>query len=215
MTEQTTGDWYQERSDRIIDNPDLSKREQKRAMRVMINELTPKRGKQEEPKSKAKHWPGRYKPELDGMYYALSWSNDRDISVNREGDVYAGEIRVYQLTGICCETEEEAEFVKAHLEARSKLIETLEELNENWRPDWANSEELKCEPVYNQFYDSMEVLTSATSSYLPDWFQGKSRQVWLDAIEKLGIEKVKLALWPRYEEPEEPSDDLLLMGRSY
>jgi hypothetical protein len=156
----------------------------------LLEELIP----EGEEKAAAKHWPGRYKPK-DSKIWTI-FANGRVHSATLTED----DINKRKILGISCETQDEVEFVKAHLEAKNELIETLEELNGGWRPDWANPEESKYEPYYDRNGDRLVIAHYMTVSSLPDCFQIKSPAIWRLLIERIGEEKIKLALWPRYGE---------------
>jgi hypothetical protein len=159
----------------------------------IIQELLP----EEEWKPKLNHWPGMYKPKQgDSAYTTDLAGNVRRANAELHGN---DQIEGLREAGSCCATEEEAEFVKAHFETRRDLIDRIAELNEGWRPDWSDSEQMKYAPRFNHYDDEIIVVAYHKIQILPDYFHGKSG-VWQQIFEEFDGDKIKLAIWPKYEE---------------
>lgn len=193
-----TREFYQDQVEEIYDDQKTSDIQKKDLLVALFDEFI-----QEEPKKaapKPKHWPGRYSSKKSECGYYEIWSIDFISSEIAHKKLSLRDTLFWYINlGISCETKKEAKFVKAHLEAKNELIETLKKLNEGWRPDWS-SKEFKYEPLYRHSTSEIMITESNHCAVLSDCFQGKSRQAWLAAIDWLGKEKIKLALWPVYEE---------------
>jgi len=137
------------------------------------------------------HWPGMWRVARSENYTTLTM--DGALRETKSIDLDTTLLR--RCMGVLCKTEKEAEFVKAHLEARLEVIDRLEELNGDWRPNW-DASDIKHEPQYSRRTDEINICGAQAFATLPDWFQAKAKQIWLRVIEELGEEKVKLALWP-------------------
>lgn len=189
-------DYCLKRAKEIIDSRELSDTQKGETIDQLIRGIF-----QEEPEKiapKAKRWPGRYVPEPDEDEIYFIWALIREkLQIIKLAVHGKNVLNGYIAFGASCETKEEAEFVKAHLEARNELIDELARLNKGWRPDWT-SNETKWEPVYNRGINEIGIIESAASCYLPDCFQAKYEEIWLMAIKQLGEEKIILALWPSY-----------------
>lgn len=171
----------------ILGNQEMSPIEVEAELNELVDELIQKKQELKKPA----HWPGMYIPSGGSSVYA-AWSCDM-ICTSHETL-----IKGYQLLQICCKTTEERDFVLAHQKANLAVINELARLNEGWRPDWKNDDP-KWEP-HLQIAGEILILSDSDLQGLPDWFQAKSKEIWLQVIENLGEGKVKLALWPIYEE---------------
>lgn len=84
-----------------------------------------------------------------------------------------------------------------------KIDDRLKELNKGWRPDWESKRQYKYEAFYDYQDCSIRISPCLTTRSLPDWFQGKSEEIWKQVIDEFGEEKIKLALWPQYIDEDE------------
>lgn len=175
----------------ILGNQEMSPIEVEAELNELVDELIQKKQETEEPA----HWPGRYNPASNKSFYTCAPNGVAKSFVNYTSDQKNGP----REAGVCCQSAQEAEFVFYQKKAELAVIKELARLNEGWRPDWKNDDP-KWEPLYD--HNSKEIIIQAgtVGSYLPEWFQAKSEKIWEQVIENLGEEKVKLALWPVYEE---------------
>lgn len=157
---------------------------------------------------KPPHWPGRY-------------SGDRSFVVNANyGNVRLKDdspnIRQYRRSGICCRTVAEVDFVRAHQSAYLELIDKIQECNsrwkqrnDDWRPDWNNPNEdkvyftLQRVPEVKVVIEGTELYGNVLHQTLKDELYMRSGLIAERILEELGEGKVKLALWPHYEEKED------------
>lgn len=184
---------YTEKALDILDAANMNHVEQSAALKDLIDELII------ENESKPSHWPGMYFPEQNAQYWLLNNIYDI-IEVTKTDNIDADSILIRRACAISCETKEEADFVQAHMKVRLEIIDRLRELNGNWIPD-ANINSFKYEPAYDRNIDRIIIQESRAYSSLPDWFQARTKQIWNQIIyEEFGEEKVKLALWPKFED---------------
>lgn len=201
-------DKYRDKICEINGNPALSQIEKNENLMALYDELIPG----EEPKpEKEHHWQGMFKPAKHESCKILTWNGTAGLSqievVSPEDRRNELLIKNSRILGICGETSNELLFVYSHLEAKRDVIDRLKELNKGWLPDWSDLYQEKWEPTWNHSAPTcatkinLAVYTSAQS--LPDWFQAKSKEIWLQVIEEFGEEKIRLAIWPKYEETNE------------
>lgn len=175
----------------LLDNPGLNRNEV--IEKIMYLRETERRGAPEPPKPK--HWPGYYDPLEGGEYFVVCSAVNGLLAYKRtNGDQsYTDADRAL---GICCETKEEAEFVIKQKKAERDVRDLLEKKNEGWRPDWESTKQDKWEA----FKQGAAIRFQATACQtLRDCFQAMTEEVWEEVIEELGEEKVRLALWPKFE----------------
>jgi len=177
----------------ILNDQNKSRLEQQKAIGELIDDIL-SGGAQNSETETPKHWPGMYEPDnYNSPYYYLGPISDISICRTWRKD----EVKFERQSGICCETEKEAEFVKAHMEARLEVTDRLAELNEGWRPQKGQN---MWYPFLVQETGEIDFTYASDTQILPDWFQGKTLTIWKEVVSDLGEEKVKLAIWPKYEE---------------
>jgi len=150
--------------------------------------------KKEYPKpEKPKHWPGRYNPggERKG-FYSYNWGERSPMSFRDSSDEFTAECRVL---GICSETKEEAEFVHRQQAAYLELIDTIQELNEGWCPDWEDGGQLKHYFAYDYVGGALGVRNEIDSMRAHPDCEYMKNYVSPEVITKFGKTKIKLALW--------------------
>ena len=84
-----------------------------------------------------------------------------------------------------------------------EVIDKIQELNKGWRPDWNDEEQKKYYFEYHRHpIGTPKIFQNYTETIgiLKDEFYFKSREIGCKLIKELGTNKIKLALWPSYEE---------------
>lgn len=180
----------------ILKAPDKSRDEQYQALSELITRIM--MGEEgEEPTFEKHHWPGMYKPKEGESYITLFWNEEaQEQFVSGPYDCSNSMLKYRRATGESCETEKEAEFIRAHQEAKLAVIDRLAELNGDWR----TGETMHFEPRLNSEGEINIVIYRFGQQGLPDWFHARYREYWDTILGEFGEEKVKLALWPKYEE---------------
>ena len=143
-------------------------------------------------------WPGMHSPVLSAEYLVIEASDDGSIVEARRNE-NPGCAEGHRALGVCCETEREAEFIKAHTEARLEVVDLLKKLNEGWRPDWDDDYAEKHYAVLDHDLDEIFIRSSGDTQILPCWFHSKTKGIWIQVIKELGEEKVRFALCPKFE----------------
>ena len=174
----------------ILNDRNKSRFEQQEAIGELIDDILSEEGRGLEAKPEPKHWPGMYRPPDDKNSYAV-WSP----RINEVSIASASAIKILRKRGECCAFLAEAEFVKAHMEARLEVIDRLAELNEGWRPQKGQN---IWYPFLNRDTGELDFNYTKDTQFLPDWFHGKTLIIWQEVAEELGEEKIKLAIWPKY-----------------
>ena len=119
---------YTEKAIEIMENPLMNGIEKREAMERLISELRPEEAEEmKEAENKSRHWPGMYRPEEESRYREYVLEEDEWEDAVNKVTSHTERGRAFLLVA---ETEKEAEFVKAHLEARRDLIDRIQELNE-------------------------------------------------------------------------------------
>ena len=142
------------------------------------------------------HWPGLYDPKNNIEGYEYHRKEDHQVrQVCIIGNLSYEVIANDRCNINCCQTESELKLVARQKQAFLEVVDKLKELNDGWKPDWNNSAQRKCEPYYSHQGNEIHISFSDSIQVLPSLLQSKSEKVWLDVIEQLGEDKVKLALW--------------------
>ena len=171
---------------RILTDTDLTQPGKVRALMAWVKGL--------KPEEKASHYLGMYEPPKGYVYFVPLMDGILTLRNNHQKLV-----AYYRDLGICCETAKEAEFVKAQMEARLKVLDMLKRLNDGWTPDWENKAQGKWEPVYDLIDNKINILWYNITQTLPSCFAASTMEIWLQIIKELGEDKVILAIWPKYE----------------
>jgi hypothetical protein len=158
-----------------------------------ISERLTMLAKEEEEKDEiiCSHIPGYYQPAMQGRYYYPNiicptrsyikyWQNDSTD-------------RYHQLLGICCQTEEEAEFVREQKEAYQTLIMRIKELNAGWVPDRENTDQDKY--FFHLFVNKLQIDWVINSQIVAKELYFKSEEIGNQLITELGEDLIELALW--------------------
>jgi len=145
------------------------------------------------------HWQGMYPVKENETYISLDHElidfNPRQFR-NRTRIA----VKYDRAYGVCAKSVEEMIFVHKQKQAYIELVDKIKELNHSWLPDWSDESEEKWEPSLMQPERCLDIVVSTGRQVLPDWFQGKTDDIWRQAFEQIGEENVKLALgWTKYE----------------
>ncbi len=186
---------YYDKISGILGDASLSQIDQAAALNSLIDELITEEKPEPAPEW---HWPGMFNPGA-GDEYVHPWVDTPGYGTRHNNNQECTDFD--RASGLCCETAAEAAFVKAHTEARLAVIDRLKALNEGWRPDWDAGNELKFHLSYLPYEDEIVISQGATGlcQSPPDCFYAKSTLICQQVISELGEEKVKLAIWPKYE----------------
>ena len=122
-------------ADEILKSRDLNRNEQYKALCKIIQDVLTAKEKPEP----RQHWPGTFNPFNTDVsphsgvpFYILSWNSSRGFGfiekIIPQSDRDERLAENARAMGICCETEKEAEFVKAHMEAKLAVIDRLKGL---------------------------------------------------------------------------------------
>jgi hypothetical protein len=190
-------DKYRDKICEINENPALSQIEKNEALAELYDELIPG----EEPKpEKGHHWQGMFKPAKHESCKILTWNGTvgfLQIEVvspeDRRNELL---IKNSRILGICGETSNELLFVYSHLEAKRDVIDRLKELNGGLDTSIKTNH---YEPRLNSDM-TITIIQLMTFQFLPDWFHAATDTIWSQIISEFGEEKIRLAIWPKYEE---------------
>jgi hypothetical protein len=127
------------------------------------------------------HWPGMFIPEDE-------------------------EINYYPSTVGSCKTQKEADWLESYFIAKKQVIDLLLEKNggdTDWI-DWRDKHQVKCIiRGWNHSTQKFYFVNDYTVQTKEPWFIARHKNIWLQVIEELGGETVRLALFPEYKSEEE------------
>lgn len=186
-------------ADEILKSSRLSREQKMEAMHDLIEKVLT--GRIEEPpeeQTEEWHWQGMYEPKVNERYFLVGEKE----KMNRPRNTDAEMADFHRSHMLCSKTEAEAEFVREHMEARRDIIDRLKLLNEGWQPDWSDYEQRKYFPRWDYEKCEISIAYALCVQILPDWFHAETVEICMQVIEEFGEEKVRLALWPKFEEKE-------------
>lgn len=176
----------------ILKAPDKSRDEQYQALSELITEIMMEEGIEETPVEKERHWPGMY----NDLPYWIDTSYGGLMEVMHDNTNALEFKNIYRYHNNCSATKAEAQFVRQHMEVKLAVIDRLAELNGDWR---TGEKPTHFEPRLNS-EGEINIVIYRFAQGLPDWFHARYEEYWNTILGEFGEEKVKLALWPKYEE---------------
>jgi len=144
----------------------------------------------EQKKEDPKHIPGRYDGE---PFWTIHYGNRCEPLSH---DTHYTDHKAPRITGSCCKTKEEAEFIIRQQKAYLQLIDSIHELNDGWTPDWKKDDESKHTFYYGHLSETINLEDAYCSrQYFKDELYFEEEKIGRELIKELGADLIKLALW--------------------
>lgn len=131
-----------------------------------------------------------WKPEKGETYFFLEHKVIREAMWLDHDEID----KSYWLTGNCFPSEELAQASYNQQLAYMEYIRAIAEFNEGWEPDWSDDDQAKWHTIFSTVYKQLKISVCFYEQAQHEYLHYKSEAILEKLIEKLGEDKIKLAL---------------------